>query len=51
MVPSVMASNTSISLDEHFTDFLAREVAAGRDRSASEVVRVGFVCSKIENRR
>lgn len=34
-----MAQNTSISLDEHFVDFLAREVASGRYRSASEVVR------------
>lgn len=37
-----MATNTSISLDEHFSSFLAREVAAGRYRSASEVVRAGL---------
>ena len=37
-----MATNTSISLDEHFTAFLAREVATGRYRSASEVVRAGL---------
>lgn len=37
-----MATNTSISLDDHFTDFLAREVATGRYRSASEVVRAGL---------
>lgn len=37
-----MATNTSISLDEHFTSFLAREVASGRYRSASEVVRAGL---------
>lgn len=37
-----MASNTSISLDDHFADFLAREVATGRYRSASEVVRAGL---------
>jgi len=37
-----MASNTSISLDEHFTSFLAREVSTGRYRSASEVVRAGL---------
>lgn len=37
-----MASNTSISLDEHFADFLDREVATGRYRSASEVVRAGL---------
>ena len=37
-----MASNTSISLDEHFTAFLASEVSTGRYRSASEVVRAGL---------
>ncbi|MBN9612852.1 MAG: type II toxin-antitoxin system ParD family antitoxin [Actinobacteria bacterium] len=37
-----MATNTSISLDDHFSDFLAREVATGRYRSASEVVRAGL---------
>lgn len=37
-----MAQNTFISLDDHFADFLAREVASGRYRSASEVVRAGL---------
>lgn len=37
-----MATNTSISLDEHFTEFLARAVSTGRYRSASEVVRAGL---------
>jgi antitoxin ParD1/3/4 len=37
-----MPTNTSISLDDHFADFLAREVATGRYRSASEVVRAGL---------
>lgn len=37
-----MSTNTSISLDDHFADFLAREVATGRYRSASEVVRAGL---------
>lgn len=37
-----MSQNTSISLDEHFTDFLAQEVSSGRYRSASEVVRAGL---------
>ncbi|MHA3684999.1 type II toxin-antitoxin system ParD family antitoxin [Leucobacter sp. HY1908] len=38
----MVATNTSISLDEHFTSFIAREVATGRFRSASEVVRAGL---------
>lgn len=37
-----MARNTSISLDDHYSDFLAREVASGRYRSGSEVVRAGL---------
>jgi len=37
-----VSTNTSISLDEHFAEFLAGEVATGRYRSASEVVRAGL---------
>ncbi len=37
-----MTQNTSISLDDHFAGFLSREVATGRYRSASEVVRAGL---------
>lgn len=37
-----MAQNTSISLDDHFADFLAEQLATGRYRSASEVVRAGL---------
>lgn len=37
-----MAHNTSISLDEHFSDFLAREIASGRYRNTSEVVRAAL---------
>lgn len=37
-----MAQNTSISLDDHFSDFLSRQVASGRYRSSSEVVRAGL---------
>ena len=37
-----MARNTSISLDDHFSDFLAREVASGRYRNTSEVVRAAL---------
>lgn len=37
-----MAQNTSISLDDHFANFLSREVETGRYRSASEVVRAAL---------
>src|SRR5699024_9474028 len=37
-----MSRNTSISLDDHFSGFLAREVSSGRYRSASEVVHAGL---------
>lgn len=37
-----MAQNTSISLDDHFSAFLSREVSSGRYRSASEVIRAGL---------
>ena len=35
----VVGKNTSFSLDEHYSAFIDREVAAGRYRSASDVVR------------
>ncbi len=34
-----MGKNTSFSLDEHYSAFIEGEVAAGRYRSASDVVR------------
>ena len=37
-----MAQNTSISLDDHFSDFLSRQVSSGRHQSASEVARAGL---------
>jgi antitoxin ParD1/3/4 len=37
-----MSRNTSVTLSDHFTDFLARQVASGRYGSASEVVRAGL---------
>lgn len=34
--------NTSITLGDHFSDFVARQVSQGRYGSASEVVRAGL---------
>jgi len=37
-----MARNTSISLGDHFADFVDTQVAGGRYSSASDVVRAGL---------
>jgi antitoxin ParD1/3/4 len=37
-----MARNTSISLGDHFSDFIDTQVQAGRYGSASDVVRAGL---------
>jgi antitoxin ParD1/3/4 len=37
-----MGKNTSVSLGDHFTDFIENQVAAGRFGSASDVVRAGL---------
>ena len=37
-----MAKNTSVSLGDHFSVFVDRQIAAGRYGSASEVVRAGL---------
>lgn len=34
-----MGKNTSFALDEHYQAFIEREIAAGRYRSASDVIR------------
>ena len=37
-----MAKNTSITLGNHFDDFIAKQLETGRFSSASEVVRAGL---------
>lgn len=37
-----MASNTSISLGDHFSDFIGQQVQTGRYKSSSDVVRAGL---------
>lgn len=37
-----MARNTSVSLGDHFAQFIARQVEGGRYGSASDVVRAGL---------
>jgi antitoxin ParD1/3/4 len=37
-----MARNTSISLGDHFNDFISKQVETGRYGSASDVVRAGL---------
>lgn len=41
-----MARNTSVTLGEHFDEFVLEKISAGRFQSVSEVVRAGL--SKLE---
>ena len=46
-----MPKNTSITLGDHFTDFVSREVDTGRFGTASEVVRAGLRLLELEERK
>lgn len=37
-----MAKNTSITLGDHFDDFVAKQIKSGRYGSVSEVIRTGL---------
>jgi antitoxin ParD1/3/4 len=37
-----MGKNTSISLDDHFEDFIQNKIGEGRYHSTSEVIRAGL---------
>jgi antitoxin ParD1/3/4 len=37
-----MARNTSVSLGDHFTEFIEQQVESGRYASASDVIRAGL---------
>lgn len=37
-----MPKNTSVTLGDHFTDFIEEQIAAGRFDSTSEMVRAGL---------
>lgn len=37
-----MGKNTSVSLGDHFENFVEREISQGRYKNASEVVRAGL---------
>ena len=46
-----MVRNTSISLGSYFDDFIRRELASGRYKNASEVVRAGLRLPEEEENR
>lgn len=40
--PEVMSKNTSITLGNHFDNFIQNSISAGRYKNASEVIRAGL---------
>jgi len=46
-----MGKNTSISLGDHFEDFINREVKSGRYNSVSEVIRTALRLLESEERK
>ena len=46
-----MAKNTSISLGNHFDEFVTRQITTGRYGSASEVIRAGLRKLEDEERK
>ena len=46
-----MGKNTSISLGDHFEDFIQNEIATGRYNTASEVIRTALRMLEIEERK
>ena len=47
----MMGKNTSISLGDHFEDFIQRKIATGRYSSASEVVRTALRLLETEDQK
>ena len=46
-----MSKNTSITLGDHFNDFITHEVASGRFGTTSEVVRAGLRLLELEEKK